>query len=84
MSVVLNSNERWLDFGVSISRPNHNIKTHPTFKPTTHLMHCTSNLLVRKKKKVNPTIESEKIVLPFIILGARPTSILGPEMDQLV
>ncbi len=84
MSVVLNSNERWLDFGVSISRPNHNIKTHPTFKPTTHLMHCTSNLLVRKKIKMNPTIESEKILLPFIKLGTRPTSILGPKRDQLV
>jgi len=32
---------------------------------------------------MNPTIESGKILLPFIILGARPTSNLGPEMDQL-
>jgi hypothetical protein len=83
MSVVSNSNECWLDFGVSISRPNHNIKTHPTFRPTTHLMHCTSNLL-RKKYKMNQTIENGKLVLSFIILGTRPTSILGPKTDQLV
>jgi hypothetical protein len=83
MSVIPNSNECWLDFGVLISTLNQNIKTHPTFRPTTHLMHCTSNLLVKIKIKMNNTIESGKILLPFIILGARPTSILGPEMDQL-
>jgi hypothetical protein len=33
---------------------------------------------------MNPTIESGKILLPFIILGARPTSILGPEMTNSV
>jgi len=49
MSVIPNSNECWLDFGVLISTLNHNIKTRPTFRPTTHLMHCTSNLLVKKK-----------------------------------
>jgi len=51
MSVIPNSNECWLDFDVSISTLNHKIKTHPTFTPTTHLMHCTSNLLVKKKEK---------------------------------
>jgi len=75
--------ECWLDFGVSNSTLNHNIKTHLTFRPTTHLMHCTSNLLVNLKKKMNPTIESGKILLPFIILGARLVSILGPGTDQL-
>jgi hypothetical protein len=37
-SVVPNSNGCWLDFGVSISKPNYNIKTHLTFKPITHLI----------------------------------------------
>ncbi len=64
MSVVPNSNECWLHFGVSISTLNHNIKTHLTFRPTTHLMHCTSNLLVNLKKKMNQTIESGKILQP--------------------
>ncbi len=36
MSVVPNSNG--LDFGVPISKPNQNIKTHPTFRPITHLI----------------------------------------------
>jgi len=47
-------------------------------------MHCTSNSLVRKKKKENPTFLKEKILIPFIISGARPTSSLGPKRDQLV
>ncbi len=38
MSVVPNFNECWLDFGVSISKPNHNIKTHPTFRPIKHFI----------------------------------------------
>ncbi len=38
MNVVPNSNEYWLDFGVSISKPNHNIKTHPIFRPITHII----------------------------------------------
>ncbi len=38
MSVVSNSNECWLDFGVSISKPNHSIKTHATFRPITNLI----------------------------------------------
>ncbi len=37
-NVVPNSNECWLDFGVSFSKPNHNIKTHLTFRPITHLI----------------------------------------------
>ncbi len=41
-------------------------------------MHYTSNLLVKKKKKKNQTIEKKKIVIPFIIFGAKPTSILNP------
>jgi len=36
-------------------------------------MHYTSNLLVKKKKKMNQTIEKRKILIPFIILGVRPT-----------
>jgi hypothetical protein len=39
--------------------------------------------LLKERKKNKPTIESGKILLPFIILGARPASILGPETDQL-
>jgi hypothetical protein len=116
-----------LDFGVSISKTNHNIKTHITFRIITHLikfcneyelkcpspilhcllyllninlkgfwnnfflgsflamtMHCTSNLLHGKKKKNGPTIERGKIWIPFIKLGVRPTSTLGPKRDQLV
>jgi hypothetical protein len=38
MSVVSNSNECWLDFGVSISKPNHSIKTRATFRPITNLI----------------------------------------------
>jgi hypothetical protein len=45
-------------------------------------MHCTSNLLVRKNK--TPTIEKKKILIPFIMLGFRPTSTPGLERDQLV
>jgi hypothetical protein len=37
-NVVPNSNECSLDFGVSIFKPNDNIKTHPTFKPIIHLL----------------------------------------------
>jgi hypothetical protein len=47
-------------------------------------MHCTSNLLVKKIKKINPTIKKGKIIIFFIILGARPTFTPGPERDQLV
>jgi hypothetical protein len=36
MSVISNSNECWLDFGVSIFKPNHSIKTHATFRPITN------------------------------------------------
>jgi hypothetical protein len=39
--------------------------------------------LLKERKKNKPTIESGKILLPFIILGAGPASILGPETDQL-
>jgi len=46
-------------------------------------MHCTSNLLVRKNK-MNPIVKKGKILIPFIILGVKPTSILGPKRDQLV
>jgi hypothetical protein len=46
-------------------------------------MHCTFNLLVRGKKKT-PTIEMGKILIPFIILGAKPTSTPGPKRGQLV
>jgi hypothetical protein len=41
-------------------------------------------LLQKKKKKKNPTFLKEKILIPFIISGARPTSSLGPKRDQLV
>jgi hypothetical protein len=47
-------------------------------------MHCTSNLLVNKKKKTNPIIRKGKILILFIILGAKPTSTLGPKRNQLV
>jgi hypothetical protein len=50
-------------------------------------MHCTSNILVKKiekKEKKNPTIERRKILIPFIILGAKPTSTPGPKRGQLV
>jgi hypothetical protein len=46
-------------------------------------MHCTSNLL-RKKKKNEPNILKRKILIPFIILGARPTFTPNPKNDQLV
>jgi hypothetical protein len=48
------------------------------------IVHCTSNLLGRKKKKKNPTIERGQILIPFIKLGVRPTSTLSPKRDQLV
>jgi hypothetical protein len=38
MSVNSNSNECWLDFGVSMSKPNHSIKTLATFRPITNLI----------------------------------------------
>jgi len=41
-------------------------------------MHCTSNLLGRKKKKNDPTIERGKIQIPFIKLGVRPISTPSP------
>jgi hypothetical protein len=41
-------------------------------------MHYTSNLLVKKKKKMNQTIEKRKILIPFIILGVRPNSNPNP------
>jgi hypothetical protein len=51
-------------------------------------MHCTSNLLDinknKKKAKKNPTIEGGKILIPFIILGAKLTSSPGPKRGQLV
>jgi hypothetical protein len=47
-------------------------------------MRCTSNLLGRKKKKNDPTIERRKIQTPFIKLGVRPTSTPSPRKDQLV
>jgi len=34
--------------------------------------------------KMNQTIEKRKILIPFIILGARPTSTPSPKRDQLV
>jgi hypothetical protein len=40
--------------------------------------------MLEKRKKMNPTFKKEKILMPFIILGARPTSTLGPKRDQLV
>jgi hypothetical protein len=43
-----------------------------------------SNLLVKKNLKINPTIKKGKIIIFFIILGARPTFTPGPERDQLV
>jgi len=33
---------------------------------------------------MNPIVKWGKILIPFIILGVRPTSILGPFRDQLV
>ncbi len=33
---------------------------------------------------MNQTIEKRKILIPFIILGARPTSTPSPKRDQLV
>ncbi len=37
-----------------------------------------------EKNKLNPIVKWGKILIPFIILGVRPTSILGPFRDQLV
>jgi hypothetical protein len=37
-----------------------------------------------EKNKMNPIVKRGKILIPFIILGVRPTSILGPWRDQLV
>jgi hypothetical protein len=51
----------------------------------TMTMHCTSNLLGRKKKNLNElTIERGKIWIPFIKLGVRPTSTQGPRRGQLI
>ncbi len=47
-------------------------------------IHCMSNLLGRKKKKSDPTIERGKIRIPFIKLGVRLTSTPSPKRDQLV
>jgi len=47
-------------------------------------VHYTSNLLDKKKKKKNPTIERGKILIPFIKLSVRPTSTPSPKRDQLV
>jgi len=33
---------------------------------------------------MNQTIEKRKILIPFIILGARPSSTPSPKRDQLV
>jgi hypothetical protein len=44
-------------------------------------MHCTYLL---EKIKMNPIVKRGKILIPFIILDVRPTSILGPKRDQLV
>ncbi len=130
--MVPNFNECWVDFGVLVSKPNHNIKTHLTFKPITHLIGfwffikiwiwnvvhrlnakhyliyllninlqgfwnkivfvpswlwpCIVHLiyLLEKNKKMNQTIEKGKILIPFIILGARPTSPPSPKRGQLV
>jgi hypothetical protein len=40
--------------------------------------------LLEKRKKMNPTIERGKILIPFIILGTRPTSTPSPKRNQLV
>ncbi len=47
-------------------------------------MHCTSNLLGRRRKKWTQQLKGEKIPIHFIKLGIRPTSTLGPKRDQLV
>jgi len=47
-------------------------------------MHCTSNLLVRKKKKNEPNNWKRNILIPFIVLSTRPTSTPGPKRNQLV
>jgi hypothetical protein len=39
---------------------------------------------LKKEKKNDPTIETGKIWIPFIKLGIKPTSTLGPKRDQLV
>jgi hypothetical protein len=33
---------------------------------------------------MNPIVKRGKILIPFMILDVRPTSILGPKRDQLV
>jgi len=40
--------------------------------------------LLEKRKKMKPTIERGNILIPFIILNAKPTSTPGPKRDQLV
>jgi len=40
--------------------------------------------LLEKIIKMNQTIEKRKLLIPFIILGARPTSTPSPKRDQLV
>jgi hypothetical protein len=45
-------------------------------------MDCTSNLLVRNKIKWTQHLKKEKILIPFIILGTRPTSTPSPKRDQ--
>jgi hypothetical protein len=47
-------------------------------------MHAHPIYLIEKRKKMNPTIKRGKILIPFIKLGIRPTSTLGPKRDQLV
>jgi hypothetical protein len=47
-------------------------------------MHCPSNLLGKKKLKLAPQLKEEKIWIPFIQLGIKPTSTPGPRRDQLV
>jgi hypothetical protein len=36
----------------------------------------------KEKKRKNPTIERGKILIPFIILGAKLTSTPGPKRSQ--
>jgi len=47
-------------------------------------MHCTSSLHVKIFFKNEPNNWKRKILIPFIILGARPTSTPSPKRDQLV
>jgi hypothetical protein len=50
----------------------------------TMTMRCTSNVLGRKKRKNDPTIERGKTWIPFIKSVVRPTSTPSPKRDQLV